>query len=216
MPVSNQCALLSSAYFGPVQYYTKFLSHPEVIIEKHENYPKQSYRNRCKILAANGPLSLVVPVKKEAPKTPITSITIDYDTDWQKLHWRSLESAYRSAPFYEFYADDIAKFYHQRPASLFDMNMEIHSIICDWLNITAGKTSEKYVHPPHPACDDFRDTLHPKKQRNRPDPYFSPVAYPQVFDDKFPFEANLSILDLVFNEGPNAIEILKASISKKN
>jgi len=214
MPLPSRCALLSTAYFGPVQYYSKFISHPETIIEKHENYPKQSYRNRCRILAANGPLSLVIPVKKEAPKTPLARIRIDFDTDWQKLHWRSLESAYRSAPFFEFYVDDILDFYQERHTHLFEMNMAIHGIICGWLSIPQGKISTSYVHPIQAKCQDYRDNIHPKKQRNVHDPFFKPAPYPQVFSDKFPFQPNLSILDLIFNEGPNASAIIKQSIPR--
>src|SRR4030043_240854 len=104
----SESALLSIAYLPPVQYMTKFLAYERVYIEIHENFQKQSYRNRCVIYGANGPLTLVIPVKKKhSIKNIITDIRIDYNTEWQNIHWKSLVSAYQNTPFFEFYRDEV-------------------------------------------------------------------------------------------------------------
>jgi hypothetical protein len=120
----NYKVVLSTAYLPPVQYFAKFLACEVVYIESAENYTKQSYRNRCTILSANGPLSLSVPaVKLMGNHTPITSVGIDNSTERQKNHWRAIESDYRSSPFFDFVADLLFPFTLQRFENLFELNM---------------------------------------------------------------------------------------------
>src|SRR5665647_812046 len=115
MEKSNKSVLLSSTYLGPVQYFTKLIQYDEVWIELSEHFLKQSYRNRCTILTANGPQSLSVPVTEGSnSKKEISDVLISFDHPWQKLHWKALLSAYNNAPFFEYYADSIAPFYHER------------------------------------------------------------------------------------------------------
>jgi len=203
---------LTTAYFAPVQYFSKFL-FSKIIIEKHENFSKQSYRNRCAIYGANGYQTLVVPVKKKhGQKTAITDVIIDYDTNWQKNHQRSIESAYRSAPFFEFYYDDILPFFQKEYKSLFELNLSITKTICKQLDIepSIGFTKEFQKQPDEKM--DNRYTIHPKKRMQKKDPFFKIKKYNQVFMEKHGFYPNLSILDMIFNEGPKAKTLLINSL----
>ena len=204
--------LLSTAYFPPVQYFSKFLKYEKVYIEQHENFSKQTYRNRCKILAANGPVSLIVPVVKgRGSKIKIRELKISYDTDWQRNHWRTIFSAYNSSPFFEFYRDDILPFFEKRWKYLFDFNLAILETICDLTEIDCNvDCTEDFENIPENTMN-FREMISPKKQKAKHDPDFHPQEYTQVFAEKFGFVPNLSILDLLFNEGPNSYNILERS-----
>lgn len=213
-PVSNT-GILSIAYLGPVRYFSKFLLHDTIVIEKHEHYSRQTYRNRCEIYGANGRISLSIPVKKgDEHKTLIKDVRIEYDKKWQKLHWKSIESAYRSSPFYEFYFDDLIQYYSRKEKFLFDFNYGLLNTVLDLIELPAGiKFSEEYVSPQQYPFSDYRETIHPKKN-NQADPVFQPENYSQVFGNKYGFQSNLSILDLLFNEGPNTVGILRKCIKK--
>ena len=205
--------LLSITYLGPVQYFTKFLLYDEIWLETHEHYSKQTYRNRCNIYGANGKLPLTVPVLKgDMLKTLIPDLRIDYNKNWQKLHWKGIESAYRSSPFFEFYTDEFAPFYSKKYVFLFDFNLEILLKILHLLDLKPEiKFTEKYELPVTSNVIDMRNSIHPKRSY-RSDQDFSPVQYKQVFSDKIGFMANLSIIDLIFNTGPEAMGILRGSI----
>lgn len=212
-----QTALLATAYLGPVQYYSKLLHYPEIIIEQHENYPKQTYRNRCRILGGNGLLTLSIPVDKGSElKVKTKDVIITYAEDWQKMHWRTIISAYNNSPFFQYYEDDFAPFYQeQRWKYLIDFNLEIQEMVLDLLGIsTEIKLSSDYYQEAAENILDLRETIHPKKQRQKPDLFFSPEPYTQVFEDKFAFQPNLSIIDLLFNEGPESVEILKQCVKE--
>jgi hypothetical protein len=210
----DRTALLSTTYLGPIHYFTKFLLYTNICIEIYENYTRQTYRNRCIIFGANGKLSLSIPVLKgDEHKIRTKDIRIDYQKQWQKLHWKSIESAYRSSPFYEYYIDDITGFYRKKYDFLFDFNMEIIYTLLKMLdlNITI-EFSDKFITNVNDHFEDMRDLIHPKRSY-RADQTFLPVEYTQVFNSKHGFIPNLSIIDLIFNEGPDAVEILKRSIS---
>ena len=208
--------LLSTAYIGPVQYFTKFILFGKIWLETQENYARQTYRNRCNIYGANGKLALIVPVLTAGKhKTLIKDIRIDYTKKWQKLHWMALESAYRSSPFFEFYADDFLPFYSKRFEFLFDLNMELMLKIVYLLELTPEiKLTERFLLTGTVKIADMRDTIHPKRSY-RSDKQFSPLEYKQVFSEKYGFLPNLSIIDLIFNAGPDATEILKGSIHSR-
>ena len=204
--------LLSTAYFPPVQYFSKFLQFENVYIEQHENFTKQTYRNRCQILAANGPVSLVIPVVKgRGSKIKIRDLKISYDTDWQRNHWRTIFSAYNSSPFFEFYRDDISPFFEKKWKYLFDFNQAILKTICDLAEIDFTIELTDDFEKTDSSTLNFREAISPKKQKTKHDPDFHPQEYTQVFAEKFGFVPNLSILDLLFNEGPNSYNILERS-----
>lgn len=206
--------LLPLTYFGPVQYYSKFFLEGRIVIDQYDSYSKQTYRNRCIIFGANGPVNLSIPVKKKrGKKNLVKEIMIDYDTDWRRMHWRGIISAYNSSPFFEFFMDNIEPFFLKKYNFLVDYCFDITKEILHLLNIPdIPVLSKEYMFPGNNRIKyDFRDLIHPKMNWNE-DVVFNPVIYRQVFSDKLPFIPNLSILDLLFNLGPEAITNLKQSL----
>lgn len=195
--------LLSTAYLAPVSYYVLLARAGKVVIEQHENYQKQSYRNRCLIAAANGPMVLSIPVKKNLPgKNSIRDIQLSGHGNWQHMHWNSLVSAYASSPYFAFYRDDIHPFYEKKYKYLFDFNEALREEICALLNLEPRlEYSKSYTTGPETEILDYRELIHPKKQRLEE---LLPGPYVQVFDRKFGFLPDLSVLDLLFNTGPEA------------
>jgi len=210
--MNENSVLLSITYLGPIQYFTKFLLYDKIWLETHEHYSKQTYRNRCDIYSANGKLSLSTPVLKgNERKTLITDLKIDYNKKWQKLHLKGIESAYRSSPFFEFYIDELSVFYSKKFEFLFDFNMEILSTLLHLLDLNPEiKYTEKYGLQAADHMTDMRDSIHPKHPYQT-DPHFLQVEYSQVFSEKHGFIANLSIIDLIFNMGPDSISVLRGS-----
>ena len=216
MESNGNKVILSTAYLAPVQYFTKLLHYDEVWMESGEHFLKQSYRNRSTILTANGLQSLSVPVMEGSNSNKIIrDVRISYDHPWQKLHWKALISAYNNAPFFEYYSDSLAPFYHEMSWKfLADYNFEIQEVILSELNIKCHINQTEQFLPEKNlpfGMGDFRYTIHPKVQRQKEDPHFKPQIYMQVFQEKFGFTPNLSIVDLLFNEGPMARDVLKSS-----
>ncbi len=204
--------LLSTTYFGNIQYYTKLYCEKDVRIEFHENYTKQSYRNRCTILGANGPASLSIPVKKDPRlKVPIRDVRIDYDTDWQKQHWRSIYSAYGSSPYFEFYDYLFEPLFRSRDTFLLDHNQKCMETVFSCIGETPELRFTDSFTEIAENMPDYRETISPKEAKRAEDPYFRNVEYYQVFNDKYGFVPNLSILDLLFCEGNNTLSFLKKS-----
>lgn len=210
----DQDILLSTAYFPPVQYLSKFLAHQTIWLETAENFAKQTYRNRAVILAANGPESLIVPVEKgRSQKQQIKDIRISYDTNWQHIHWQAIVSAYQSSPFFEVLQDDFRPFFEKPHDFLFDFNQQILETVLAILELNpAIQQTPDFEEIPN-NCLNYREAIHPKAQKALPDPFFKPKTYTQVFDDKFGFTPNLSCLDLLFNCGSESYAILLASIN---
>ncbi len=203
--------LLSTAYFPNVQYMSKFLAG-KVVVEKYETYPKQTYRNRCNILSANGVLPLSVPVQKNF-HTLTKDIRIDYSEMWQRNHYTALKSAYRNSPYYDYYFYKIERFFEQKETFLVDLNAKILETLFSMLKIEADWLfTTDYVSVPNGFCD-MRDSISPKPSRNKPDAAFVPKPYIQVFADRFDFVPNLSILDLIFNVGPESKECLESCVN---
>jgi hypothetical protein len=195
-------AILSSAYFGPIQWYQKLNRYDECLIERCDNFIKQTYRNRCIIATTGGTQALSIPVENyEGLKCQMRDIRISDHGNWRHLHWNALMSAYGESPFFEFYADDIRPFFERRWDYLFDFNMEITQKMCELLDV------RPHLQPTDAYCtdeiDDFRDVIHPKHPL--PDKNFEPRRYYQVYEQKHGFLPNLSILDLLFNEGNESI-----------
>ena len=208
--------LLSTAYFAPIRYYSKLVTYPEIYIEQHENFVKQTYRNRTLILGANGPIPLIVPVEKgRGPKIRIKDIRIAYDEEWQRNHWRTIFSAYNSSPFFEYYADEIEPFFRKKHEFLFDFNQQITEAILEILEVPAQlNLTEEFEKTPE-NCLNFRDQISPKIHKTAEDPNFVSPEYTQVFSEKFGFVPDLSILDLLFNEGPSALGLLEESFREE-
>ncbi len=209
----SQMILLSTAYLPPVQYISKLLLDPQVKIERFENYQKQSYRNRCYIYGANGMQCLSIPVKKNhGEKTMITDVMIDYTCNWQKIHLKSMESAYRLSPFFEYYADELLEIYRKKVPSLFEWNLRLLESLLALMNMDAKPEVTSGWEPLTEENGDYRQSIHPKKRLNKSDTLFNPIPYQQVFIDRFGFIPNLSIVDLLFNEGPETLNLLRKTV----
>lgn len=208
MPQNNGI-MLSTAYFAPVRYFSKLAVYPEIFIEQHEHFIKQTYRNRTVILGANGPIPLIMPVEKgREQKIKIKDLRIAYDEEWQRNHWRTIFSAYNSSPFFEYYADDLEPFFRKKSVFLFDFNQQITDTILEILEIPAQLILTESFEQIPDSCTNFRERISPKAHRNAEDLQFKAKPYTQVFSEKFGFVPDLSILDLLFNEGPSAHSVL--------
>ncbi|MCG8893470.1 WbqC family protein [Tenacibaculum finnmarkense] len=198
-------ALFIPTYFAPISQYAAIYNADSVVFELEDNYQKQTYRNRCAIYAANGKLSLNIPVKHlltESRKKSKDTL-VENDIPWQQQHFKSLQSAYKSSPFFEFFEDDIANIFHKKYRYLQDVNIDTHLFIADALQIDDSftKTVDYQVTPNIP---DYRNLAIAKKGIE-----IEMERYIQIFDDKHGFIPNLSILDLLFMEGPNASTFLE-------
>ena len=196
-------ALLSSTYFGPVQWYQKLHRYDECLIERHESFIKQTYRNRMIIATTNGPLALTIPTNHDTSMA-MKDIRISDHANWRHVHWNALLSAYGESPFFEYYQDDIRPFYEKKYEFLFDFNMEIMEKMIELLDIRPHvRVTDEYFPKKSDEFMDFRDAIRPKKPL--PDAEFTPERYYQVYEQKHGFLPNMSILDLLFNEGNEAI-----------
>ncbi len=221
--MTEKQVLLSTTYFGPVQWYQKLYRYDRVFIERCDTFRKQTYRNRCVIAAANGAQALTVPVERAAGAQQVRDIRISDHGNWRHIHWHALLSAYSESPFFDYYADDIRPFFERKWEFLYDYNMEICRKMCELLDITPHiSPTEQYVHAddlPLYGCEtggsraetasisgavaDFRDAIDPKHPLEDRD--FAPKSYYQVYAAKHGFLPNLSVLDLLFNMGPEGI-----------
>lgn len=201
--MQNDSILLSTAYLAPVEYYIILANAKKILLEEHEYYQKQTYRSRCKISTANGIMDLSIPVDKSG-KESVRDIKISAHNDWQTHHWRSIESAYNSSPFFEYYSDDIKPFFEKKWVFLWDFNMEIQQAICKLLEIEPNIGTTDTYQTSVADLQDLRERIHPKKN-----PLIETQSYYQVFEQKFGFTPNLSIIDLLFNMGNEAQLIIK-------
>ncbi|GAB2774908.1 WbqC family protein [Salinimicrobium soli] len=200
--------LLHPCYFGPISQFVAMVQAEEVIFENEDNYQKQTYRNRMYIYGANGRLLLNIPIKHSGNKSQhqkYREVKIENDFDWQKQHWRSLQTVYRTSPFFEFYEDEFAPLYHKKYDFLLDFNYDCLNLTLECLQLEEfpfSKTEEFILEPKEVI--DGRFLVHAKGEK----PFrFEP--YTQVFSNKFGYLNDLSIVDLLFNEGPNALNYLQ-------
>ena len=191
-------ALFSTAYWAPVSYYLLAAQSSIVHIEQYERYQKQSYRNRCTILSANGPLSLVVPVLRPH-NCCIRDVRIDYSKPWQKIHWRAIEAAYRSSAFFEEYSADIGEVYRKEVTFLFDLNIKLWELSQVLLHVSFPWSFTEHFSAISDEADDVRLIIHPKTKQKPDGLLFKP--YFQVFAHKYGFIPDVSILDMICNEG---------------
>ncbi len=200
--------LLSSAYMPPVQWFTKLVAYSKVYVEQFDHYCKQTYRNRCIIATQAGTQALTVPVTLPETKTFMRDVLISDHGDWRHLHWQSLVSAYENSPFFEFYADDFRPFFEKDYKYLFDFNQELTAMLCRLIDVEYSPVlTAEYADSALLEADDFRDAINPKHPAA--DPCFVPQKYYQVFAQRNGFKPNLSVVDLLFNEGPEGIITLK-------
>ena len=189
-------------YFGPISYFSEIIKAENVIFEVHENFVKQTYRNRCYIQGANGKLRLAIPMHHDGSRK-MKDLRVSTDSNWKKEHFKSLVSAYKSSPFFDYYEDEIAQLYNQKIDFLLDFNLKtmefIHSKLKLDVKFTQTDSYESVL-----AEHDFRNKFNSKKE---PEGVFP--EYMQVFHEKLGFMPDLSILDLLCNEGPNATTYLK-------
>ena len=191
--------LISTAYFPPAEYFNLIKNADAVFIEREENYIKQTYRNRCKILTSNGILNLSVPVMKgSSAKALVKDIEIDYSKRWQQVHIRAITSAYSRSPYFQFYSEQIGRILLKSHRFLPDLNDDLLCKCLEFLNIDKCIKHTSFFQPDSGLPQDFRYRISPKKG-----PGFTSRPYIQVFGDSG-FVTDLSILDLLFNMGPEA------------
>jgi WbqC-like protein family. len=203
---------LTTAYLAPIEYYTKLLAYDRVFIEQHDHYMKETYRNRCRICGPDGVITLTVPVvKPETPKAEIKDIRISDHGNWRHLHWNAIESAYNATPYFEFYRDYFQPFYEKDYIYLLDFNDELSRLVCDLIDMQPHIChTEEYIKSFSEGEYDFRDIIHPKKDFQIVDTEFRPNPYYQVFHEKLGFISNLSIIDMLFNCGPESLILLRS------
>lgn len=200
----NEKVLVSTAYLPPVDYYSILTRYDEVLIEKEENYIKQTFRNRCYILSSNGTQMLSVPVLQGSfHKTPIKEIRIDYSKRWQQIHLGALNAAYKSSPYFEYYYDLIEQIISANHSFLLDLNQKLTLSILKTLNVTVKIDFTTYFESVGTSRLDYRYSLAPKIWQN-----VENKQYVQVFSNRFGFVPGLSIVDLLFNAGPDSSKYL--------
>lgn len=201
-------AYFTTAWFAPIPYYIALNRYKTRCIDGAEHFVKQSYRNRCVIATANGPMSLSLPIESgRSPRMPIQDVRVSDHGNWQSLHWNSLVSAYSSSPFFEYYADDIRPFFDEKRPFLFDYNERIRRCICALIPLDASAMiTDRYRSTDQLPEDsvDFRSRLN-EKVLPTTQLQLTSKPYYQVFEGKFGFTPDLSILDLLFNMGPESI-----------
>ena len=196
--------LVSIAYLPPVEYFSIISRADEVLIEREENYLKQTYRNRCYILSAHGTQLLSVPVYLGSlHKTPVKNIRIDYTKRWQQVHLRAMIASYNSSPYFEFYFEKIEKIISKNHEFLFDLNLELTNSVLDILKIKKTISNTSNFDPVGDMENDFRYKITPKEKS-----HFTLKKYFQVFNNDEGFVPGLSIIDLLFNMGPEAVDYL--------
>ncbi|MCO4294476.1 WbqC family protein [Solitalea sp. MAHUQ-68] len=202
--------ILPTCYLAPISWFAAYLQYQgqEVKVEKFEHFPKQTYRNRAHIYSPNGLLALSIPVVKGSKNhTIIKDVKISYDANWQKIHWKSLESGYRSSAYFEFYEDDLRPFYEKKIEYLFDFNEQLNEFLFKSLKLRKnyGFTSE-YIKNAGNGTLDMRELINPKSES-----IYKTEEYYQVFSNYHGFIADLSIIDVLFNHGNRTLEIIRKS-----
>ncbi len=197
--------LLHPGYFPNIYTFAILVQH-EIIWETWDNYQKQTYRNRCYISTDQGRLMLNIPIQHVGGKEGrqlYRNVKLDYSENWQRQHWRTLQTSYRTSPFFEFYEDDLAPLFEKKEKYLLDFNLRTVEVVCECLQIPfPNKQTNSYLK----IVDDMFDArglVHSKREKN-----IQQETYTQVFGDRHGFIENLSILDLLFNEGSRALDYL--------
>ncbi|MFA6924608.1 MAG: WbqC family protein [Bacteroidales bacterium] len=202
-------AIFPTAFLPPVQYFRLMAKHQTIFIEKHETFPKQTIRNRYYIYTSNGMLLLSVPLKERKNNSQTKDIKISYDTNWIKTHLKTIESAYNNSPFYEFYSDKLISIYSLKQPFLLDFNNTLVNWLTGILEIQVEiKHTDLFEKKYANETADYRNSFNPKDKTFFSLKNISDKNYKQVFDEKYDFIPNLSIIDLIFNVGPDAKKII--------
>lgn len=197
---NKQRILLPAAYLPSISWFCA-LSQGACVVDLGEHFIKRSERNRARIMTSDGVMELTAQVAKaNRPRQPMSSMCLDYSKRWQKQHWGALVAAYKASPYFDYYAPRLAPFYEREYRSLVEFNLALIAELCGMLGIAPPPTSESYIDVTAEDLD-----LRPKAKG----PAFLTEPYIQVFADRQPYVGNLSIVDLIFNEGPAATAILK-------
>ena len=195
--------LLPIFYLPPISWFAVFLKEEnEIVLEQYENFPKQTYRNRTNIYGANGRLSLIIPINHSGERV-MKEIKVSHRENWQKLHWKSIKTAYQSSPYFEFYEDRLQKIFEFESDSLIQFNLNALKIVLDILK-TEKAYSLNIEYVKIPLEENYREKFSAKKETE-----FEMEEYYQTFSDKLGFEKDLSILDLICNKGPETLTYLK-------
>lgn len=204
--------LIELHYLPCIAYFSALHACTELIVEKNEHYQKQTFRNRCYLKGPHQQETLIIPIIHPHGKAAVSEICIDYNQKWLNNHWRTIRTAYGNAPFFEYYGPDLHDVLFTKPPLLYDLNFALMTMCLKWLNFEpVVKETERYTQEVATGVIDLRDIIKPKNQEgcNR---FYKTTEYQQVFGSMF--VPNLSLIDLVFNQGPGAWEIVKASATK--
>lgn len=203
--------VIEPQYFGSIAYFGLLHSHVDIMMDVHSHYIKQTYRNRCHLLSPQGVKSLTIPVHYRN-HMPIKDVRIDYQQTWIKIHLGLLMSAYGKSAYFEFYFPEISRILNKKFEFLIDLTLESMTTCLDWLQIDRSiSLSEKYQQNFNSEKIDARDWVHPKKTSKLHD-IFNEIPYYQNFGNNF--VPNLSLLDSLFNCGPECIDIVRKSQKK--
>jgi hypothetical protein len=200
--------LIESQYLPPISYFVKLAAFNAVVLEKHERFPKRTYRNRCYINSAQGTDRLVVPLVRGGRSTT-GEVRIDYSQKWLTRHWRALQSSYGKAPYFEHYGPGLRDVLFMKYDFLLELNKALLSLCLDWLGLPIPiLETRQYEKAPEGAVIDLRNTIIAKKRTELQETEF-PFTYTQVFGSKF--VPDLSVVDLVFCTGPEAGRLVKSA-----
>ncbi len=197
--------LLHPSYFPSIEQMAAVVQAEKVVFEVEDNYQKQTYRNRAFIAHSNGKLLLNIPIKhnKNKKRQKTKEVIVENDFPWQEQHWKSLQSAYRTSPFFEYYEDDLKHLFTEPVEGLMAHNLKIFDLLCELIGIEV-EISKTNSFEKNPGITDLRFLIDAKRKSD-----FQPEKYTQVHGANHPFLPNLSVLDLLFNEGPNALNYLE-------
>ncbi|MEQ9301540.1 MAG: WbqC family protein [Cyclobacteriaceae bacterium] len=199
--------VIESQYLPGIAYFSLLACADTIVIDSHENYIRQTYRNRAEILGSNGVINLTVPVERGRSRQLMKDTLVDNTSNWQKVHWRSIRSAYGKSPFFEYYADQLIPYYERRYQYLVDINHDLLSCLVKLADLGIDWSySEQYINTEGIGIQDYRSIVNPKNKEEFLGK-LSAHAYPQVFGSKF--VKGMSLIDMLFCEGPNTGSMIR-------
>lgn len=201
--------IFTTLYLPPVSFFVDAFASDKIEIEACENFVKQTYRNRCSIYSANGKIDLTVNLEKcRRNHLPLKEVKISYNQAWNKMHWRAIVSAYNNSPFFMYYQHDLEVFYTKQYKFLLDYNTELLTLCLKWLGVKKEVAFTTEYFPVYTDGFDFRNKHKTNNAKH------DLIRYHQVFEDKHGFIPDLSIIDLIFNRGPDAVEYIQMHSTK--